>query len=94
MCPGATTWFKGWNNDGKKIPPADFTAVEGWGQVYQEDWRRSVFKSDVVHRSRKCQDGMSLPEGRRLDVGAGPNRNRRSSAVISCQVSRTMPATP
>jgi hypothetical protein len=33
--PRSYNWFKGWNNDGKKIPPADFTAVEGWGQVYQ-----------------------------------------------------------
>jgi hypothetical protein len=33
--PRSYNWFKGWNNDGKKIPPANFTAVEGWGQVYQ-----------------------------------------------------------
>jgi len=32
--PKSYNWFKGWNNDGKKIPPPHFTAVEGWGQVY------------------------------------------------------------
>lgn len=33
--PQSYNWFRGWNNDGKKIPPGHFTAVEGWGQVYQ-----------------------------------------------------------
>src|SRR6202790_161467 len=34
--PTSYNWYKGWNNDGLKTPPASFTAVEGWGQVYQQ----------------------------------------------------------
>ena len=33
--PRSYNWYKGWNPDGLKTPPADFTAVTGWGQVYQ-----------------------------------------------------------
>lgn len=32
--PKDYSWFKGWSNETKKIPPPHFTAVEGWGQVY------------------------------------------------------------
>jgi hypothetical protein len=34
--PRGYNWYKGWNDDGLKTPPSDFTAVTGWGQVYQE----------------------------------------------------------
>ena len=33
--PRSYNWYKGWNGQGLETPPADFTAVEGWGQVYQ-----------------------------------------------------------
>jgi hypothetical protein len=32
--PRSYSWYKGWNAGGEMTPPADFTAVEGWGQVY------------------------------------------------------------
>jgi hypothetical protein len=32
--PKSYSWYKGWNAGGEMTPPADFTAVEGWGQVY------------------------------------------------------------
>jgi hypothetical protein len=32
--PRSYSWYRGWNAGGKMAPPADFTAVEGWGQVY------------------------------------------------------------
>jgi hypothetical protein len=32
--PRSYSWYKGWNAGGDMTPPADFTAVEGWGQVY------------------------------------------------------------
>ncbi|MDF0578230.1 Ig-like domain-containing protein [Bradyrhizobium yuanmingense] len=35
--PHSWNWYKGWNPDGLLTPPADFTAVEGWGQVYTEE---------------------------------------------------------
>ena len=34
--PTSYNWYKGWNGEGQETPPATFTAVEGWGQVYQE----------------------------------------------------------
>lgn len=34
--PQSYSWYKGWNDDGIPAPPASFTAVEGWGQVYQQ----------------------------------------------------------
>lgn len=34
--PPSYNWYKGWNDDGMKRPPSNFTAVEGWGQVYQQ----------------------------------------------------------
>ncbi|WP_398466077.1 Ig-like domain-containing protein [Tardiphaga sp.] len=34
--PQSYNWYKGWNDDGMKTPPSYFTAVEGWGQVYQK----------------------------------------------------------
>jgi hypothetical protein len=34
--PPSYSWYQGWNYGGQMPPPADFTAVEGWGQVYQE----------------------------------------------------------
>ena len=33
--PRSYNWYKGWNPDGMKMPPADFTAVTGWGAVYR-----------------------------------------------------------
>jgi hypothetical protein len=32
--PRSYSWYRGWNAGGEMTPPADFTAVEGWGQVY------------------------------------------------------------
>ncbi|MET3911296.1 hypothetical protein ABID59_005659 [Bradyrhizobium sp. S3.3.6] len=29
-------WYQGWNDGGLWSPPADFSAVEGWGQVYHK----------------------------------------------------------
>jgi Bacterial Ig-like domain len=34
--PHSWNWYKGWNDDGLHTPPADFTALAGWGQVYQK----------------------------------------------------------
>src|ERR1700736_1645751 len=34
--PRSYNWYKGWNPDGLKAPPADFTAVTGWGAVYRK----------------------------------------------------------
>ena len=34
--PQSYSWYKGWNPGGQLTPPANFTAVEGWGQVYPE----------------------------------------------------------
>jgi len=34
--PPSYNWYRGWNSGGQLTPPADFTAVEGWGQAYQE----------------------------------------------------------
>ncbi|UQD70284.1 hypothetical protein JEY40_30535 [Bradyrhizobium japonicum] len=35
--PHSYSWYKGWNPGGQMTPPAGFTAVEGWGQVYTEE---------------------------------------------------------
>ena len=35
--PHSWNWYKGWNDDGLHTPPASFTAVEGWGQVYHQE---------------------------------------------------------
>ena len=35
--PHSWNWYQGWNDDGLKIPPSDFTSVTGWGQIYQEE---------------------------------------------------------
>ncbi|MDI3561843.1 hypothetical protein [Bradyrhizobium sp. Arg816] len=32
--PPSYNWYQGWNDGGLWSPPKDFTAVEGWGQVY------------------------------------------------------------
>ncbi|UPJ66910.1 hypothetical protein [Bradyrhizobium sp. 191] len=32
--PSSYNWYHGWNDGGLWSPPEDFTAVEGWGQVY------------------------------------------------------------
>ncbi|TYO61537.1 hypothetical protein FXV83_37895 [Bradyrhizobium hipponense] len=32
--PPSYNWYQGWNDGGLWSPPADFSAVEGWGQVY------------------------------------------------------------
>ncbi|MCS3501742.1 hypothetical protein M2189_008747 [Bradyrhizobium japonicum] len=34
--PPSYNWYQGWNDGGLWSPPADFTAVEGWGQVYSK----------------------------------------------------------
>lgn len=34
--PRSYSWYRGWNSGGQMLPPPDFTAVEGWGQVYQQ----------------------------------------------------------
>src|ERR1700736_2748545 len=34
--PTSYNWYQGWNGDGQNAPPADFTSVTGWGQVYQK----------------------------------------------------------
>jgi hypothetical protein len=34
--PTSYNWYQGWNPDGMGAPPSDFTAVTGWGVVYQE----------------------------------------------------------
>jgi hypothetical protein len=34
--PTSYNWYQGWNGEGMETPPANFTAVAGWGQVYQE----------------------------------------------------------
>jgi hypothetical protein len=34
--PKSYNWYRGRNDDGVKIPPSNFTAVQGWGQVYQQ----------------------------------------------------------
>ena len=35
--PDSYSWYKGWIPGGQMTPPAGFTAVEGWGQVYTEE---------------------------------------------------------
>ena len=35
--PHSWNWYQGWNAGGLLTPPAGFTAVEGWGQVYPEE---------------------------------------------------------
>jgi hypothetical protein len=35
--PHSWSWYQGWNVGGQLTPPAGFTAVEGWGQVYPEE---------------------------------------------------------
>ncbi|WP_454648830.1 hypothetical protein [Bradyrhizobium liaoningense] len=32
--PPSYNWYYGWNDGGLWSPPTDFTAVQGWGQVY------------------------------------------------------------
>src|SRR6266702_2441475 len=34
--PPSYNWYQGWNDGGPWSPPADISAVEGWGQVYQK----------------------------------------------------------
>lgn len=34
--PPSYNWYQGWNDGGLWSPPTDFSAVEGWGQVYQQ----------------------------------------------------------
>src|SRR4051812_9757118 len=34
--PTSYSWYRGRNDEGHKRPPAGFTAVTGWGQVYNE----------------------------------------------------------
>jgi hypothetical protein len=34
--PPSYNWYQGWNDGGLWSPPPDFTAVEGWGQIYPE----------------------------------------------------------
>jgi hypothetical protein len=34
--PKSWNWYKGWNYEGMHTPPANFTAVEGWGAIYQQ----------------------------------------------------------
>ena len=34
--PTSYNWYQGWNGEGLETPPANFTALAGWGQVYQE----------------------------------------------------------
>ncbi|MDQ8728058.1 Ig-like domain-containing protein [Bradyrhizobium sp. LHD-71] len=34
--PKTYSWYKGWDGRGMQAPPADFTAVEGWGAIYQQ----------------------------------------------------------
>ena len=34
--PKSWNWYKGWSDEGMHTPPADFTAVEGWGAIYQK----------------------------------------------------------
>jgi Bacterial Ig-like domain len=35
--PQSYNWYQGWNAGGQPTPPAGFTALEGWGQVYPEE---------------------------------------------------------
>ena len=34
--PKSYNWYKGWSDEGMHTPPADFTAVVGWGAIYQQ----------------------------------------------------------
>ena len=34
--PRSYSWYKGWDSGGMHTPPADFTAVVGWGAIYQQ----------------------------------------------------------
>ncbi|MBR0959029.1 Ig-like domain-containing protein [Bradyrhizobium japonicum] len=45
--PHSYSWYKGWNPGGQLTPPAGFTAVEGWGQVYTEEGAPASPNADV-----------------------------------------------
>ncbi|MBH5372008.1 Ig-like domain-containing protein [Bradyrhizobium glycinis] len=45
--PQSYNWYKGWNPDGQLTPPAGFTAVEGWGQVYTEQGAPASPNADI-----------------------------------------------
>ncbi|MET4848185.1 Ig-like domain-containing protein [Bradyrhizobium japonicum] len=45
--PHSYSWYKGWNPGGQMTPPAGFTAVEGWGQVYTEEGAAASPSADV-----------------------------------------------
>ncbi|WP_156937053.1 Ig-like domain-containing protein [Bradyrhizobium sp. WSM2254] len=45
--PHSYSWYKGWNPGGQMTPPAGFTAVEGWGQVYTEEGAPASPGADV-----------------------------------------------
>ncbi|WP_271585163.1 Ig-like domain-containing protein [Bradyrhizobium sp. CCBAU 45389] len=45
--PHSYSWYQGWNPGGQLTPPADFTAVEGWGQVYTEEGAPASPNADV-----------------------------------------------
>ena len=45
--PHSYSWYKGWNPGGQMTPPAGFSAVEGWGQVYTEEGAPASPGADV-----------------------------------------------
>jgi len=45
--PHSWNWYQGWNAGGSLTPPAGFTAVEGWGQVYPEEGKSTSANADV-----------------------------------------------
>lgn len=45
--PHSYSWYQGWNPGGQLTPPADFTALEGWGQVYTEEGAPASPNADV-----------------------------------------------
>lgn len=48
--PTSYDWYKGWAGYGMETPPATFTAVEGWGQVYQQAGQPAISNpSAFVH---------------------------------------------
>ena len=77
--PHSWNWYTGWNDDGLHTPPAGFTAVEGWGQVYHQEGQPltnpsanvEVANSKTYVRIKQTGEWVLVQDQSRLPIAGG-----------------------
>ncbi|MBI5265032.1 MAG: hypothetical protein HY852_24830 [Bradyrhizobium sp.] len=61
--PKSYNWYKGWSDEGMPTPPSGFTAVVGWGAVYQQVGAPAYSNADAAVEVANAKTYVRIKDG-------------------------------